>query len=496
MLLAVAAYLYCNLFLLPRTPILQSDDQVYFWMYAQRLLHGEHAYLDFFQFTPPGTDLFFLFLLKSFGEHIWVLNAAVILLGVALCWVCLVVARHIMEPHLALLCAFAYLVFIFAKPLNATHHWFSVLVAMCAVAILMPARTANRIAVAGALLGLATFCTQTHGIVTLLAIAIFLVWERFHERQSGGQLLMNPAILCVSFLASVLTLNSYFIATAGVRRLWDQQVAHVRKYRIEGWLTPNFGLPAPLDWHNIFTLSLPVFVYVLLPVIYLFSLVVARRNSPTSDDHRRIILVALVGASLFAEVALSPNWLRIYSVSMPGIVLAIWAIGRATRVRRYASPAIGAAMLLFASLQVWSRHHRPFVITELPAGVAAVPAPLFEQIDWIAKHTQPGDFVFQAGWPGLYLPLGLRNPVFIDTVGTNEQTRPEHVELTIRQLDQKQVRYVIWSPRLNAPSSDHPGEDQLGPLLGYLHGRYALIKTFVGADELWERRPSDSSPPM
>ena len=41
MLLGVAAYLYVNLFALPRTPFLLSDDQVYFWMYGQRMLHGE-----------------------------------------------------------------------------------------------------------------------------------------------------------------------------------------------------------------------------------------------------------------------------------------------------------------------------------------------------------------------------------------------------------------------------------------------------------------------
>jgi len=54
---SVSVYLYLTLFLLPRTPVLLSGDQLSFWMDGQRILHGELLYRDFFQFTPPGTKL-------------------------------------------------------------------------------------------------------------------------------------------------------------------------------------------------------------------------------------------------------------------------------------------------------------------------------------------------------------------------------------------------------------------------------------------------------
>ena len=60
-LLSVAAFLYINLFTLSNTPFLQVGDQVYFWVFAQRMLYGETVYRDFFQFTPPGTNLLYLF---------------------------------------------------------------------------------------------------------------------------------------------------------------------------------------------------------------------------------------------------------------------------------------------------------------------------------------------------------------------------------------------------------------------------------------------------
>jgi hypothetical protein len=50
-------------------------------MNAQRLLHGQRVYLDFFQSTPPGTDLVYLGVFKVFGARIWVTNLIVLALG-------------------------------------------------------------------------------------------------------------------------------------------------------------------------------------------------------------------------------------------------------------------------------------------------------------------------------------------------------------------------------------------------------------------------------
>src|SRR5215475_15409680 len=97
LLASAAAYLYATLFRLPATPILLSGDQLFFWMNGQRMLHGELPYRDFFQFTPPGADVFYLLIFKIFGPEIWVVNGVVVLLGIALCWVCFEIARAIMH---------------------------------------------------------------------------------------------------------------------------------------------------------------------------------------------------------------------------------------------------------------------------------------------------------------------------------------------------------------------------------------------------------------
>src|SRR5258708_5510308 len=85
LLLGPALYLWANLFANPRTPFLLGGDQVFFWMDAQRMLHGEGIYRDFFQFTPPGVDLVYWSAFELFGPRIWVPNLVVMVLGLVFC---------------------------------------------------------------------------------------------------------------------------------------------------------------------------------------------------------------------------------------------------------------------------------------------------------------------------------------------------------------------------------------------------------------------------
>jgi len=493
MLIGTGFYLFCNLFLPWHTPILQSGDQVYFWMDAQRMLHGERAYVDFFQYTPPGTDLFFLALFKLFGARIWVLNVAVIILGVALSFVCFQVARQIMESRVVLLCTAMYLVAIFSKPLTATHHWFSVLFLMSAVSVILSNQSSARVAFAGGFLALSFFFTHTHGIVALAAIAIWLGWRASapptltQKTTVKRKVVVQSAILCLSFLLTVSALYAHFLATAGLRRVWYQQVTYVYKYAVQGLAIPNLGMPAPIAWHNWAAIGMPLVVAVLLPVVYVVSLYRAVHGSLSTDADRNNALVSLVGLFLFVEVALSPNWLRIYAVSMPGIIAGVYLATRLQRGARQVLALLAFGTACLSLLLIWSRQHHTYVTTSLPAGSVAISGDQYEEVYWIAEHTHSGDYFFQAAWPGLYIPLGLRNPLFLDTVGTIDQTRPDDVAAAIRQLDQKQVRYILFSARLDAPEPPPPG-DHLEPLRAYLHSHYDAVKSFNAGNTIWARK--------
>lgn len=485
-----ATYLYVNLFAFPFVPFLLGGDQAYFWMNALRMLEGLRIYRDFLQFTPPGADLCYLALFKLLGPHLWVPNVVVLVLGVMLCWLCFEISSLIMNRLQAMLAASLFLVLIYGKALNGTHHWFSVLAVMAGVVILMQAYSSRRIVIVGVLLGAASFFTQTRGFIAAIAIAAFLVWEYFRTGEAWPNLVKRQALLFLSFFGTLAILSGYFIVDTGIEQLWYFQVTYVRRYMVRGWTIPSLGLPQTLTWRNLPKLSPLLFVYALLPVTYLVALWKCwqERRNTRSADADRVVLLALVGLAMLTEVAMSLNWLRLFCVAMPGIILLVWNLSR-TKFRSYVTGLIWAAVLCFACLQTWSRHHQASITMQLPAGSAAVAPQAHEKLEWLVQNTKPGQDFFQAASPGLYLPLGLKNPVYLDVLETGDLTRPQYVDLSIRQLNAKQVRYILWSPRLDSRDSFSPPEAyHLTAFREFLNNQYRCVWTFSDQDQLWERK--------
>jgi hypothetical protein len=454
-------------------------------MDAQRLIHGERIYQDFFQFTPPGTDLVYLGVFKLFGARIWVTNLVVLVLGIILCLLCYHISTSVMERSHAALTASLFVVFCYGRLQTATHHWFSVLAVLSAVAVLMNTRTPARIFIAGALLGVATFFTQTRGPIAAFAIAAYLAWVGFRSNDGWLDHLRNQFVLFAALLLTWTVFSGYYLATAGLRRIWFFQVTYVRQYKLtELWdsvpyvqrLFANLKTPDGI----LFPLG-----FFLLPFVYALSFWSYWRESRTTSlvEWDRVVLVAVVGLALYVEIAHSPNGLRLYCIALPGIVLSIWMVGRAGGHRRYALGVLWIGTILGALYHIGSMHRHLSVIERLPGGkVATIPA-VGEKLAWIAAHTKPEQFFFQAGWPGIYLPLELRNPTSLEDLETPGETRLGYVDMSIRQLECRRVRYVLWSPRLELPMYS------LGAFRDYLGNHYQRIWTFSDKDEIWERHP-------
>jgi hypothetical protein len=478
-------YLFFNLLNWRGTPFLLGGDQVFFWLYAQRLLEGERVYRDFLQRTPPGADLIYLAAFRLLGPRVWVPNLVVLVLGVALCWVCFRVAASFLTRWQALLATSLFLVLLYGKMLNGTHHWFSELAVLGAVAVLQKGKSLNRIAVAGSLLGIATFITQTRGPAAAAGVAAYLLWERWRAKTAWRDCSKRLAIGLTCFLLTCVVLYGYFVAEEGLGRFWYWLVTYAGRYMVYhsvDLLTPDVRGPLGV---------LPyLFLYAALPVAYAFSLWRGWRESSVTAETERRMLLTFVGVGTAFEVALSPNWLRVLCVAAPGILLLVWAVAQAKRSRGSLAALTWAGVIAAALWQTLA-HHRgdQDVIVRTPAGTAVTTALAAEKLEWIGLHTRPGDFFLQAPWPGVYLPLGLRDPVYVDSVGPFDETRPEWVVACIQQLDAKGVRYVVWAPRLNSPGDTvHPETYHLAPLHEYLRDHYQMIHRFADQDEVWERR--------
>jgi hypothetical protein len=490
-LIGSCLYLCANLFALPGTPFLLGGDQALFWMNAQRLLHGELIYRDFLEFTPPGTDLIYLGAFELLGTRIWVPNLVVLVLGIILCWLCFHIARLIMRPAHAALATALLLVLDYGKMLNGTHHWFSVLAVMGALAALLRARTPPRIVMAGILLGVATFFTQTRGPSAAVGIGAYLIWERFQTQQSWSTWLRHELLLFLPLVVTWGALSSYFIAKLGFGQLWYFQVTYVLQYVTTGPNDLSIGSPEVLAWLKRPTGILFLLVYLTLPIVYTLSLWKCRQRLrvPNSSDAvlvdaQGVMLLAFVGAAMYLEVAQSPNWIRLYCVATPGIILLVWLLTSAVTdtLRGYATTVIWTGLIWIAAHQTWSRHVQETVMEDLPAGRIATTALTGEKLAWLARHTTPGQFLFEARWVDVYLPLALRNPVFTDMLEGGHNSRPEFIDFSMRQLEAKRVQYIIWAHRLESPA--YP----FAKFREFLTERYQRVLTFPDQDEVWERK--------
>jgi hypothetical protein len=486
----VAGFLYLNLFALPNIPFLQSGDQIYFWVFAQRMSHGELAYRDFFQFTPPGTDLLYLLLLKIFGARIWLPNATDVALGVALCWACFEIARQIMVRNLALLATLLFLVLIYGGALNGTHHWFSVLGIMCAARIgLLGINTARLVGI-GALLGLAGFFTQTHGLFATAGFALFLIAHRYMTDRNWRKLANSLAVLFGVFAVVLVALNGYFANAIGIEKLWYFQVSYSRQYLAFGQHPLLLGIGPVSTWHGLPTFIERVFIYLALPIVYGLVLVYIWRKRRNSIDRewQDVMLVCFIGLSLLLEVSFSPNYVRVYAVSMPGIILLVWILDRSQRVSRHAVVLAWIGIACLGLQQTVSKHRKASGVVVLPTGTVAATPDVYEKLVWGIQHTRPGQLFFQGTWPGLYFPLGLRNPAYLSEMTAYESTRPEDVQRTVQELGDKQVQYVLWTEYNDYPDAKYQSAYHLSPLRDYLHDRYRRVHVFSDQDEIWERK--------
>jgi hypothetical protein len=481
-LLGSGIYLIFNLFSFRGTPYLLGGDEMVFWTNAQRMLHGEFIYRDFFEFTPPGTDLVYLSAFELLGSRIWVPNVVALVLGIILCWVCFHISRQLMKPSAAALAAAAFMVLNFGKWLDSTHHWFSLLAVMTAVTVLMQARTPARILISGALLGLASFFTQTRGVVAASAFVVFLLWEGF-QTQTWRNQFARLAQLLLSFVAAWVILSGYFIAQVGISKLFYFQIFYVLHNVISPAQNTCPAEHDPFAWPIRY-----MAVYFALPTVYaivLWRSIRAPRDTRSSDATRAALL-ALTGAALFAEVAQNPNWFRVHSVAMPALILFVWLLDGAAgnlrgylRFRAHAATIAWIGLVCLSGRQIAGRNTEHPLLLDLPAGRAAVVPRAGEKLTWMAARTKPGEFFMQSAYQSLYLPLRLRNPAF-DSV--DRYSSPELLELDIQRLKARPVRYILWSP-LDLPR--HPAFEQ------FLSERYHRVWRFSDSDEIWEFRTAN-----
>ena len=483
-----AVYSYLNLFTLHGTPYLLGGDQVYLWTGAEQILRGQVIYRDFFQYTTPGADLVFAAFFRVFGASIWVTNLVVLVLGVVTACVGFSVSRKLMRVEMAAICTVLFLVLIYGKALNATHHWFAALLILIAVGVSMENLSTKTIAVSGALLGLAAFFNQAHGGAALIGFAVFLLCSGVRIGRTRIDIARMLAVLFLFFLLALTASMAYYVATAGFEKVWYCLVTDVFEY-VGKYSSRAAGLPYLTSTPaRVSPAASCLAVYILLPIVYGFSLwrCWRFRKVPTFPCDR-IALLSMVGFCLLLEVGVSVNWLRLFGVSFTGIILAVWILDDLLAFRRLLAPVASLAIGYVAIHQVAAKQAALSVNGEAPGGRFAASSQVCEKISWLAQHTREGELFFQAGWPGVYLPLKVRNPIYFPTVTRPDGVRDRDVAAIIQQMRVSRVPYVLWTHALDENCEFVRCNDYLLDLRAYLLSSYVRVRTFDDGDVLWMR---------
>ena len=273
-LAGAAIFLYLQLFILPHLPVLPTGDQTIYLFDGRRMADGQVPYRDFFQFVFPGTAFVYSVLFKTFGVRAWVSNTALLLLGVGFAGTSLMISRRLFAGVSIILPGFLFLAIPYRNAPMGTgsHHWYSALAVMTALAVLMESRTPRRLAVAGALCGLSAWFNQTRGAAGLLGFAVFLLWEKHQSKESWRSLLGRAIPLFGSFVVTLVALSSYFVGRAGLKLFLYSTVIFPWKYSPDfppnRWGQYAADMPTLANWHSTTPLGTWLVIELLVPWIY------------------------------------------------------------------------------------------------------------------------------------------------------------------------------------------------------------------------------------
>jgi hypothetical protein len=497
--LALAAlFLYLDLFIFPAIPIAGTDhDQSFYLHNAARMLDGQMIYRDFFQFTPPGTELVYLGLFKLFGVRAWIPNATLVVLGFGLTWLCLTISKKIWGGLLAYLPPLMFLVLSFYPATDGSHHWFSMIAAIAALALIVAEVSVPRLIGAGMLCGVASFFTQPRGFCALLGLATYILWKYRKTPHAGVSSSKMVGILAATFAGATVGFNLYFIYKAGIQRFWWCTVTFGLKYYPAESTLNSFRayLAYPPMLPHVRHIPEPgwAFIHALIPLVYLVFFVSRWRKAKEMPQEQwdRLMLVSLVGFSLFLGIAPAPISWRMYVIALPALIVFVSFLDSArtpaTLVRGLFWTATGAAMVIIA----WNHQTRWRALLDTPTGRVAIVEPAaYEKYWWIAAHTHPGEPFFDCSGQSYFL-LGLRSPAVVSFLSGTDYMRPEQVQDLVGNLESHRVHVVLWCSDLNVATRP---DDHLGPLRAYLRANYHVAETSGDMQEILVRNGDPSSP--
>jgi hypothetical protein len=187
-------------------------DEGIFLLGAERLLHGDRLYADFFEFLPPGSFLITAGWLAMVGTSFWSVRCLAILVIVGVSCLIYLTCRSVLKNAAAsALFALAWLVVSLYQEgwlVQISHHWFTTLFSMISAraAIARTEREQRLLRgplVAGLAAGAAAMVTPTQGVAAAFAAATAYVDVRRYRAETAI-FVLGCAIVPIGLLGYLL----------------------------------------------------------------------------------------------------------------------------------------------------------------------------------------------------------------------------------------------------------------------------------------------------
>jgi len=251
-----------------------------------------------------------------------------VILGGSLVWLIILVSQSVLSGTAAYLPALLFIALPFSSNLDATHHWYSLVATTAALLILLEGRTCMRLAWAGALVGIATFFTQSMALLAV-GFVFFLLWERGREGDTQSLLLKKATSLLVGFFGILSICLAYFVWRVGMKQIVYYTIAFPVKYYPSDWFN-NWrvyltGRPRLHSWPTWFDLPAFSLIHLIVPFVYILCLVAfaARWKQESGELRNRLMLLNVAGLFLTLTIASAPAYNRLYAVSPPALVILV-----------------------------------------------------------------------------------------------------------------------------------------------------------------------------
>lgn len=409
---------------------------------AERILHGQVLYRDFFSFYTPGSYYGLALLFRLFGDSVLTGRVALLIEGAVMAALTYLIARRVTARWAALLAAYAMAVMCLPCYFMTLHNWDSTLLAYLALyaAVLWLQYPAAWLgAAAGTLAALTCLDEQSKGAGLVLGLLLAGLWLA-RQPQWRRPLRRQWRWMAVAFAGPVLATAGYFALEGALGAIIGDVLWPLRHYGTAnaipyGYMFFHTHVPANGTWlakSEAWLWFSPHFAILLLPWIgtgVAAALWLRQRpHRPTEAARGYYLLVGTVMAGLLLSILISrQDYSHVVYLAPVFCIVVAWLVGRpaAGSAARRAAPVLAIYIFLFfsiAGMQYWARAITGYPVTEATAHGrlrVAVSDPVLAYL----RRLPPGPIFVYPYLPDYYYLSGRANPTRFEwlQLGQNSQ---------------------------------------------------------------------------